>query len=105
MIDRKLEPLVKKLMVKYLGELDDDDVVMYVIEHLKDHKSPTKLVEGLEPVRAKCVIRVRAELTWMVIKVLDEEAVEFTISVWRQVIFESMAYGEGLHTERMMVVG
>ncbi|KAI9454063.1 hypothetical protein BJY52DRAFT_1286106 [Lactarius psammicola] len=86
LIDRKLEPLVKKLMVKYLGELDDDDVVMYVIEHLKDHKSPAKLVEGLEPV-------------------LDEEAVEFTISVWRQVIFESMAYGEGLHTERMMIDG
>lgn len=38
-------------MVKYLGELDDDDVVMFVIEHLKDHKSPAKLVEGLEPVR------------------------------------------------------
>jgi hypothetical protein len=51
LIDRKLEPLVKKLMVKYLGELDDDDVVMFVIEHLKDHKSPAKLVEGLEPVR------------------------------------------------------
>jgi hypothetical protein len=51
LIDRKLEPLVKKLMVKYLGELEDEDVVMYVIEHLKDHKSPAKLVEGLEPVR------------------------------------------------------
>ena len=51
LIDRKLEPLVKKLMVKYLGELEDDDVVMFVIEHLKDHKSPAKLVEGLEPVR------------------------------------------------------
>jgi hypothetical protein len=37
-------------MVKYLGELEDDDVVMFVIEHLKDHKSPAKLVEGLEPV-------------------------------------------------------
>ena len=36
-------------------------------------------------------------------QVLEEEAVELTISVWRQVIFESMAYGEGLHTERMMV--
>lgn len=86
LIDRKLEPLVKRLMVKYLGELEDDDVVMFVIEHLKDHKSPAKLVEGLEPV-------------------LDEEAVEFTIGVWRQVIFESMAYGEGLHTERVMVDG
>ena len=50
-------------MVKYLGELDDDDVVMYVIEHLKDHKSPAKLVEGLEPVRVICVIRVCAGLT------------------------------------------
>lgn len=46
-------------MVKYLGELDDDDVVMFVIEHLKDHKSPTKLVEGLEPV---CMIQVLLNL-------------------------------------------
>ncbi|OBZ71166.1 hypothetical protein A0H81_08483 [Grifola frondosa] len=84
MIDRKLEPLVKRQMTKYLGELEDDDLVMFVLEHLKDHKSPQKLVEGLEPV-------------------LEEEALEFVISVWRQIIFESMAYGEGLHTERMMV--
>ncbi|KAI0783447.1 hypothetical protein C8Q75DRAFT_433671 [Abortiporus biennis] len=84
MVDRKLEPLVKRLMVKYLGELEDDDLVLFVSEHLKDHKGPHKLVEGLEPV-------------------LEEEAVELTIAVWRQVIFESLAYGEGLHTERMMV--
>jgi RNA-binding protein 25 len=51
MIDRKLEPLVKRLMVKYLGELEDDDLIMFVLEHLKDHKPPAKLVEGLEPVR------------------------------------------------------
>jgi len=38
-------------MVKYLGELDDDDLIMFVIEHLKDHKGAQKLVEGLEPVR------------------------------------------------------
>jgi hypothetical protein len=50
MIDRKLEPLVKKLMVKFLGELEDDDLVMFVLEHLKDHKGPQKLIEGLEPV-------------------------------------------------------
>ncbi|KAI0036260.1 hypothetical protein K488DRAFT_41458 [Vararia minispora EC-137] len=84
MIDRKFEPLVKKLMVKYLGELEDDDLVLFVLEHLKDHKSPAKLIEGLEPV-------------------LEEEAAELAISVWRQVIFESMAYGEGLLTGRMMV--
>lgn len=37
-------------MVNYLGELEDDDLVMFSVEHLKDHKGPTKLVEGLEPV-------------------------------------------------------
>jgi RNA-binding protein 25 len=51
MIDRKLEPLVKRQMMKYLGELEDDDLIMFVLEHLKDHKGPQKLVEGLEPVR------------------------------------------------------
>ncbi|KAI0763542.1 hypothetical protein BD413DRAFT_616199 [Trametes elegans] len=84
MIDRKLEPLVKREMTKYLGELEDDDLIMFVLEHIKDHKGPHKLIEGLEPV-------------------LEEEASEFVISIWRQIIFESMAYGEGLHTEKMMV--
>ncbi|KZT28699.1 hypothetical protein NEOLEDRAFT_1128872 [Neolentinus lepideus HHB14362 ss-1] len=83
-IDRKFEPLVKRQMVKYLGELEDDDLVMFCLEHLKDHKGPKPLIEGLEPV-------------------LEEEAAELVISIWRQVIFESMAYGEGLHTERMLV--
>ncbi|EMD39604.1 hypothetical protein CERSUDRAFT_80988 [Gelatoporia subvermispora B] len=84
MIDRKLEPLVKRQLTKYLGELEDEDLVMFVVEHLKDHKGPQKLIEGVEPV-------------------LEEEAIEFTISLWRQIIFESMAYAEGLHTERLMV--
>ncbi|ESK84800.1 hypothetical protein Moror_529 [Moniliophthora roreri MCA 2997] len=83
-IDRKFEPLIKRLMVKYLGEMEDEDMVLFVLEHLKDHKSPQKLVEGLEPV-------------------LEEEAVELTKSVWRQIIFESMAYGEGLLTDKMLV--
>ena len=50
LIDRKLEPLIKREMTKYLGELEDDDLVMFSVEHLKDHKGPQKLVEGLEPV-------------------------------------------------------
>ena len=58
MIDRKLEPLVKRLMIKFLGELEDDDLVMFVLEHLKDHKSPQKLIEGLEPVRVQLSPRV-----------------------------------------------
>lgn len=83
-IDRKLEPLVKRLMVKYLGEMEEDDLIMFVLEHLKDHKGPQKLVEGLEPV-------------------LEEEAAELTVNLWRQIIFESMAYGEGILTEKMLV--
>jgi RNA-binding protein 25 len=35
--------------------------------------------------------------------VLEEDAEELAVTVWRQVIFESTAYGEGLHTERMML--
>ena len=140
MIDRKLEPLVKRQMTKYLGDLEDDELIMFVLEHLKDHKGPQKLIEGLEPVRllicvllecqprlsgwwscrvktvdesaphARCLDRIDFFLPIFVLniiifdllQVLEEEAVEFSISIWRQIIFESMAYGEGLHTERMM---
>ena len=112
MIDRKLEPLIKRQMTKYLGELEDDDLVMFVLEHLKDHKGPQKLVEGLEPVRVQ-PIRVQYSLqhkylgfsadSFYLLQVLEEEATEFVISIWRQIIFESMAYGEGLHTEKMML--
>ncbi|KAL1666161.1 hypothetical protein GGF50DRAFT_99539 [Schizophyllum commune] len=84
MIDRKMEPLIKRLMVKYLGEMEEEDLIMFVLEHLKDHKAPKQLIEGLEPV-------------------LEEEAVELTVSVWRQLIFESMAYSDGLLTGEMYV--
>ena len=83
-----------------LHELEDDDLVMFVLEHLKDHKGPQKLIEGLEPVRPD-LSRSRPRLICLP-QVLEEEASELAISVWRQIIFESMAYGEGLHTERMM---
>ncbi|KAJ7725985.1 hypothetical protein B0H16DRAFT_277044 [Mycena metata] len=87
MIDRKFEPLVKRVMTQYLGDAEEaEELIMFVVEHLKDHKGPAKLTEGLEPV-------------------LEEEAVEVTTAVWRQLIFESMAYGEGLHTDRMFVDG
>ena len=41
---------MKRLIEKYLGELEDDDLILFSMEHLKDHKGPQKLVEGLEPV-------------------------------------------------------
>jgi hypothetical protein len=52
MIDRKFEPLVKRLMTQYLGDAEEaEELIMFVVEHLKDHKGPAKLTEGLEPVR------------------------------------------------------
>lgn len=52
MIDRKFEPLVKRLVARYLGDAEEaEELIMFVVEHLKDHKGPSKLVEGLEPVR------------------------------------------------------
>ena len=38
MVDRKLEPVIKHKMTEYLGELEDDDLVMFIVEHLKDKK-------------------------------------------------------------------
>lgn len=42
--------IANALVVKYLGELEDDDLVIFVLEHIKDRKGAAKLVEGLEPV-------------------------------------------------------
>jgi len=50
MIDSKLDAIVKRKIFHYLGD-HDEDLAMFVNEHLKDHKGPGKLVEGLEPVR------------------------------------------------------
>lgn len=92
-------------MVKYLGEMEEEDLIMFVVEHLKDHKSPVKLIEGLEPVRVhNAIFFSNFMLTRLCLhQVLEEEAVEFTVSLWRQIIFESMAYNEGLVTEKMLV--
>ena len=108
MIDRKLEPLVKRLMIKYLGEMEEEDLIMFVLEHLKDHKSPHKLIEGLEPVRhfllsSFYLLLTNNRTTYSSRQVLEEEAVELVIGVWRQIIFESMAYNEGLLTEKALV--
>lgn len=79
LIDTKFEQITKRKMKDYLGDLEDDDLIMFVVEHLKDHKPPQKLLEGLE-------------------SVLMEEAEEFVVLLWRQVVFESVAYAEGLET-------
>lgn len=41
---------MKRLMTRYLGEMEEDDLILFTLEHMKDHKGPKGLVEGLEPV-------------------------------------------------------
>jgi hypothetical protein len=54
MVDTKLDAIVKRKIIHYLGD-NDEDLAMFVNEHLKDHKGPGKLAEGLEPVRSNTV--------------------------------------------------
>lgn len=37
-------------MVDALGELDDDELVNFVLQHVREKASPDVIVEGLEPV-------------------------------------------------------
>ena len=90
-------------MLKYLGELDDEDLIMFVLEHLKDHKPPAKLIEGLEPVCHSSYFAKAGAKLFISLQVLEEEATELVVSLWRQIIFESTAYNEGLLTEKMLV--
>jgi RNA-binding protein 25 len=54
-IDRKLEPLIHRKIEEYLGEIDDD-LVMFVLEHIKDRKGPGKLVDELQSVSVQLII-------------------------------------------------
>ena len=103
MIDSKLDAIVKRKVIHYLGD-NDEDLAMFVNEHLKDHKGPGKLAEGLEPVRLECLDFFHFCLTDRPSsQVLDTDATEFVIALWRQIIFESVAYGEGLETRNLLV--
>lgn len=50
LIRTKLEPLARRKMIQYLGDLEDDDLLNFVLDHLKEKKPAKELVEGLEPV-------------------------------------------------------
>jgi hypothetical protein len=50
MVDRKFEPIVRRKITEYLGD-EDEDLIMFVVEHLKDKKGPQKLFDEIESVR------------------------------------------------------
>lgn len=46
-------------MVDALGELDDDELVNFVLQHVRDKSRPEVIVEGLEPVSCTLAPRNR----------------------------------------------
>lgn len=101
-IDTKFDDFTKRKMKDYLGEMDEE-LIMCVIEHLKDHKGPTKLIEALEPVSVLYQAYTLAFISRGWLQVLMEEAEEFVILLWRQIVFESVAYAEGLETREIVL--
>ncbi|EIW72718.1 hypothetical protein TREMEDRAFT_13947, partial [Tremella mesenterica DSM 1558] len=83
LLQGKILNLVKEKMRHFLGEVDDD-LVDFVLEHLRARKGPNSLIEGIEPVFA-------------------EEAPPFVHDLWRQIIFESAAYVAGVESGTMQV--
>lgn len=83
MIERKIVPYIHDEMREFIGEVDED-LAEFVVEQVKARKAPDDFVDGLEPV-------------------LAEEAVAFTVKLWRLLTFESMAYQAGMETGTMLV--
>lgn len=58
----KLEPLVRSLLIKYVGE-DDADFVELALGSVRERKSASELVEAVEMVRVSltlsCLSRLR----------------------------------------------
>ncbi|CED83986.1 U1 snRNP complex, subunit SNU71 and related PWI-motif proteins [Phaffia rhodozyma] len=81
-IQHKIEPIARRKMIEFLGELDDDDLLNFVLDHIRGRKSASDLVEGLEPV-------------------LEEEAVPYTLAIWSELVFESMASEMGVDTKEV----
>ncbi|WRT65978.1 uncharacterized protein IL334_002929 [Kwoniella shivajii] len=82
-IKDKIKPFVETKITAFLGELDQD-LVEFVLEHLRDKKGSDDLVDGLEPI-------------------LAEDAEAFVVQLWKQLLFESEAFKLGLSTGSMMV--
>ncbi|XAO23547.1 hypothetical protein I312_102326 [Cryptococcus bacillisporus CA1280] len=83
LVQSKIKPFVQEKIKNFLGELDED-LADFVLEHLRDRKGADDLVDGLEPI-------------------LAEDAESFVLQLWRQLVFESLAFKEGMDTGSMMI--
>ncbi|KAL0090008.1 hypothetical protein J3Q64DRAFT_1393622 [Phycomyces blakesleeanus] len=69
LISTKLQPFVSKKIVEIVG-VQEDDLVDFILEFIRNKKPPTELVSELE-------------------MTLDEEAMMFVMKLWRALIFET----------------
>ncbi|KAG1113774.1 hypothetical protein G6F42_014371 [Rhizopus arrhizus] len=69
LIETKLHPFVSKKIVDLLG-MEEDDLVKFVLQFIREKKGPDELVSELEGA-------------------LDEDALVFVMKLWRAVIFET----------------
>ncbi|KAA1097316.1 hypothetical protein PGT21_002667 [Puccinia graminis f. sp. tritici] len=81
-INDKLKPFADKKIIDYLG-LQEDELVVAIIDHIRAKKDAQGLVEELEPV-------------------LAEEAEEFTLKFWRMLVFELRAAEAGISSTTAM---
>ncbi|GAA6014482.1 hypothetical protein JCM8202_001551 [Rhodotorula sphaerocarpa] len=68
-IKKRIEPFANRAIVGYLGA-EEPELLSVVTEYLRAHKTPQALVEELEPV-------------------LDEDAQDFVVKVWRVLAVET----------------
>ncbi|CAO3650543.1 unnamed protein product [Mucor fragilis] len=69
LIETKLHPFVSKKIVDLLG-MEEDDLVKFVLQFIRERKGPDELVSELEGA-------------------LDEDALVFVMKLWRALIFET----------------
>lgn len=70
-IEDSLKPFITSTIVEYLG-VQEDDLIDFVVQHIRDHKAPEELVSELE-------------------MALDEDAEVFAKKVWKLLVQETEA--------------
>lgn len=121
-ITSRLRPAARAGLERLLGELEDEDLLNFTLDHVRERKAGPALVEGLEPVRARPILRPvvhfwtllpaagedrRERLTPPALliapsrhlQVLEDDASTFARAFYRTVLFEALAADEGVGTE------
>ncbi|KAI8894487.1 hypothetical protein BC833DRAFT_604708 [Globomyces pollinis-pini] len=75
-LEKKIQPFIKKKVVEYVGEVSND-LVSFIVDKIREFGEVQVIFDALQPV-------------------LAEETEVFVIKVWRMVIYETEARSKGL---------